>query len=289
MDTSRYIELFLSESREHLRALARSLLGIEAGGGDEPVEEAFRAAHTLKGMAAAMGYAALADEAHALEDRLDAIRSGTLGVDAELIDELLAASDRLHAALETTAAGDADAAGAGPSGTGAPPPSAAAPDDLGDLLDDDALAGLDAEATPAARILIDPSAPLKAARAAIICRALEKIAPIATCEPAAFDDAFDGNFRLVFGAGADVDVLEAAIRGAGEVKAITWETARRVRRPIPPAARARPSRTPSCATSGWIRATWTASPRPWASSASCAPSWPAWPPPTPRWNASPRR
>lgn len=238
MDTTRYIELFLSESREHLRALARSLLGIEAGGGDEPVEEAFRAAHTLKGMAAAMGYAALAGEAHALEDRLDAIRSGTLGVDAELIDELLAASDRLHAALESTAAGDLApdaAAPARPAGSeaGVPPRSAAAPDELGDLLDDDALAGLDAEPTPAARILIDPSAPLKAARAAIICRSLEKIAAIASCEPAAFDDAFDGNFRLVFGSDADVAVLEAAIRGAGEVKAITWETARRVRRPIP--------------------------------------------------------
>ena len=238
MDTSRYVELFLSESREHLRVLARSLLGIEAGGGREPVEEAFRAAHTLKGMAAAMGYAAVAGEAHALEDRLDAIRSGTLGVDAELVDELLAASDRLHAALESTATGDADPHGtegreAEPAPTTPPPGAGTTSDDLGDLLDDDALAALDGEPTPAARILIAPSAPLKAARAAIICRAIEKVAAIASCEPEAFDDAFDGNFRLVFEAGEDVAVIEAAIRGAGEVQAITWETARRVRRAAP--------------------------------------------------------
>ncbi len=254
MDTSRYVELFLSESREHLRALARSLLGIEQGGGDEPVEEAFRAAHTLKGMAAAMGYAAIADEAHALEDRLESIRSGTLAVSAELVDELLAASDRLHSALEASAftASEAgppgerpdDPGGAGTGGPADAPDSAAgaaegtasaasgdgpvAEADLGAFLDDVDIDGLEADPSPAARILIDVSAPLKAARATIVCRDVEKVAPIVSCEPEAFDDTFDGNFRLVFPPGADVDALDAAIRRGGEVKAVTWETARRV-------------------------------------------------------------
>jgi two-component system chemotaxis sensor kinase CheA len=239
VDTSRYIALFLSESREHLRALARSLLGIEAGEGAEPVEEAFRAAHTLKGMAAAMGYGAIASEAHALEDRLDAIRSGALLVDGDLIDELLAASDRLHAALEATSPEDEVGA---PATRGDEPRDRAAPagDDLRGLLDDEELADLDDSVSPAARILIEPSAPLKAARAAIICRAIEKVSVIDSCEPAAFDDAFDGNFRLTFPPGADVDALDAVIRAAGEVKAITWESASRVRRsgPAAPAATA---------------------------------------------------
>ncbi|HSM35300.1 MAG TPA: chemotaxis protein CheA [Longimicrobiales bacterium] len=240
MDTSRYIELFLAESREHLQSLARSLLGIEAGEGEEPVEEAFRAAHTLKGMAAAMGYGTIAAEAHALEDRLDAIRSGALRVDAHLIDELLAASDRLHAALEASAT-DGPASPPDAAAASEPPLASAAGgadrddggvprtgDDLEGLLDEDDLASLDA-VSPAARILIHPSAPLKAARAAIICRAIEKVSAIESCEPAEFDDAFDGNFRLVFPAGADVESLDATIRGCGEVQAITWETASRVR------------------------------------------------------------
>lgn len=253
MDTSRYVELFLSESREHLRALARSLLGIEQGG-DEPVEEAFRAAHTLKGMAAAMGYAAIADEAHALEDRLESIRSGALAVDADLIDELLAASDRLHAALETSALAPSPPDGPGPSGPGEAgaggatedPGAAADPArpvatgspadaDLAALLDDVEIEDLEGDPSPAARILIDTSAPLKAARATIICRDVEKVSPIVSSEPEGFDDAFDGNFRLVFPPGADVDALDAAIRRGGEVKAVTWETARRVTTPRAPA------------------------------------------------------
>lgn len=243
MDTSRYIELFLTESREHLRALSRSLLGMERGEGQQPVEEAFRAAHTLKGMAAAMGYAAVANEAHALEDRLEAVRGGAVAIDADLIDELLAASDRLHAALEATTspAPEPDAEQASDALTGVTgdadgpaAPTGAADQGLDGLLDD---AELDLpepdEASPAARILIDPSAPLKAARAAIICREVEKLTPIVTCEPAVFDDAFDGNFRLVLPPGVDIDVLDKAIRAGGEVKAVTWETARRVQRREP--------------------------------------------------------
>jgi two-component system chemotaxis sensor kinase CheA len=234
VDTGRYIELFLSESREHLRALSRSLLGIEQGGGDEPVEEAFRAAHTLKGMAAAMGYSAVAHEAHALEDRLESIRSGALAVDADLIDELLAASDRLHAALETSAFPPpepdpgAEEGREPPAAEAVASPAVSAPEeDLAALLDGVDVGVLETDAAPAARVLIDMAAPLKAARATIICRAVAKVSPIVSCDPAAFDDAFDGDFRLVFPPGADIDLLDAAIREGGEVKAVSWETARR--------------------------------------------------------------
>ena len=72
MDLSQYAELFRSETREHLSAFNQLLLDWErtpksAG----PVQGIFRAVHTIKGMAATMGYAKVADLAHRAENLLD--------------------------------------------------------------------------------------------------------------------------------------------------------------------------------------------------------------------------
>ena len=83
MDSSQYAELFLTESREHVSAINHSLLELERGtGGDEPVGAIFRAVHTIKGMAATMGYAIVAELAHELETVLDRVRRGDLAIDA---------------------------------------------------------------------------------------------------------------------------------------------------------------------------------------------------------------
>ena len=78
MDVSKYAALFLTESREHLSACNQLLLEWER----EPaatgqVGGLFRAIHTIKGMAATMGYAGVADLAHRLENLLDALRQRT--------------------------------------------------------------------------------------------------------------------------------------------------------------------------------------------------------------------
>ncbi len=65
MDTAKYAELFLAESREHLGTLNQQLLAWEANPkATEPVGTLFRAVHTIKGMAATMGYAVVANIAH---------------------------------------------------------------------------------------------------------------------------------------------------------------------------------------------------------------------------------
>jgi two-component system chemotaxis sensor kinase CheA len=68
----RYQELFLEESREHLRTANRILDGEHAG--NEPWRDLLRHAHSLKGMAAAMGYRPFVAVAHALEERLQKLR-----------------------------------------------------------------------------------------------------------------------------------------------------------------------------------------------------------------------
>ncbi len=70
-DLSAYRDIFFDEAREQMDVLEAFLV---QGGGD--VEEAFRAAHALKGSSATMGYEAVADAAHQLESQLDVIRRG---------------------------------------------------------------------------------------------------------------------------------------------------------------------------------------------------------------------
>ena len=91
MDLSRYAALFLTESREQLSACGQALLDWErTPGAVEPVVNLFRAMHTFKGMAAAMGYANLTELAHRTESVLDLLRSdprfgrvlGIVGLDA---------------------------------------------------------------------------------------------------------------------------------------------------------------------------------------------------------------
>lgn len=87
MDTNQYLEMFLDESKEHLQACNQHLLELEKNPEDLTiVNEVFRAAHTLKGMSATMGYEDIANLTHIMENVLDAIRNEQLQVTAEMLD-----------------------------------------------------------------------------------------------------------------------------------------------------------------------------------------------------------
>ena len=78
MDLAKYAALFVSESREHLQSCNQLLLAWERDPeATAPVDGLFRAVHSLKGMAATMGFAPLAELAHRAENLLDAIRGGS--------------------------------------------------------------------------------------------------------------------------------------------------------------------------------------------------------------------
>ena len=85
MDMSKYKGMFLDESREHLEAMNSITMRMEEGDSDpELIASLFRHAHSMKGMAASMGYDHVASLAHALEDMLDLVRGDKL----ELSDEI---------------------------------------------------------------------------------------------------------------------------------------------------------------------------------------------------------
>jgi two-component system chemotaxis sensor kinase CheA len=101
MDLSKYADLFLTESREHLAVINQQLLELErAPEASEPVGAIFRAVHTVKGMSATMGYAAVTALAHELEGLLDRLRRGERRVTPTVMDVLFRAVDALEEAVE---------------------------------------------------------------------------------------------------------------------------------------------------------------------------------------------
>ena len=99
MDMSKYQELFLSESKEHLRRMSQLTIALEQDpSSSEGIDELFREAHSIKGMAASMGFENTASLAHHLEDFLDNFRKTGMVPEAA-VDQLLAGIDLLEALL----------------------------------------------------------------------------------------------------------------------------------------------------------------------------------------------
>lgn len=100
MDVSQYLEIFIDETKEHLQTLSDQLMILE----QEPenmdtINEIFRAAHSLKGMAGTMGYKRMQRLTHDMENVFQEIRSGNMTVKPELVDVLFRGLDALEAYL----------------------------------------------------------------------------------------------------------------------------------------------------------------------------------------------
>ncbi len=97
MDLSKYKTLFITESREHLEELTGNLLALENNSADKDVmNEIFRHAHSIKGMASSMNFDTVEVLSHTMEGAMDVYRQGKAEVTPEAIDELLAARDSLE-------------------------------------------------------------------------------------------------------------------------------------------------------------------------------------------------
>jgi two-component system chemotaxis sensor kinase CheA len=105
LDLSELKDLFVDESLQYVQTLNGSLLSLELNPRDiEAVHAMFRAAHSLKGTAAMMGYAGLAELAHAVEDVLQELRDGQREITPSLIDRLFEAIDGLQGLVSAIAA-----------------------------------------------------------------------------------------------------------------------------------------------------------------------------------------
>ncbi len=232
MDLSQYAELFLAESREHLSACNQLLLEWERNpAGLTPVSGLFRAVHTVKGMAATMGYARVTDLAHRMENLLDVQRRGAHPATDELLQLLFRARDALERAVELSVVGrereldvaaivadlEQAAARMAPARPGererptplpAPPPAEPEPEAAGRLV----------------QVTLRPEAPLKGGRATLVLKRAQALGAVHAVTPpvTAFEaDEFDGRFSFRLDAAAAAEQIEAALKAAGDVAHVT--------------------------------------------------------------------
>lgn len=97
MDVSQYLEIFLDETNEHLQNLNTQILSLEQEPDNmDTINEIFRAAHSLKGMAGTMGYKRMQTLTHDMENVFSEVRNGNITVKANMIDILFQCLDALE-------------------------------------------------------------------------------------------------------------------------------------------------------------------------------------------------
>lgn len=229
MDLSQYAELFRSETREHLGTLNQLLLAWEqAPASGEPVSGMFRAVHTIKGMAATMGYAKVADLAHRTESLLEFFRQGDRTVAPETLELLFRAADALDEMVDTAVSGE-DASVEVAALLDAldeaaiqlePPEQRTQPRRRISFVNAPAGAGRHVEVT------IRADSPLKGARATIVLQRMAALGEVHAVEPAPAaieSDEFDGRFAFRIESAVHEQVLEEEIRNAGDVDQVHIE------------------------------------------------------------------
>lgn len=224
MDLSRYATLFVTESREHLGACSQLLLDWERDPrATEPVVGIFRAMHTFKGMAAAMGYANLTELAHRTESLLDVLRSDPGAASPELHDLMFSIVDALEAGVNDAVAGndgsldftgllaglDNASVVAQPTGSWAIPARAPEP--------------VVGAAGRVVRVAIRPGAPMRGARALIALRRAEALGKVASVRPApaSFEqDEFDGRFTFRIESARPDEEIRQNLLASGDVASV---------------------------------------------------------------------
>jgi two-component system, chemotaxis family, sensor kinase CheA len=229
MDVSKYAALFLTESREHLSACNQLLLEWERDpAATRQVGGLFRAIHTIKGMAATMGYAGVADLAHRLENLLDALRQRTVAPAPAVFQLLFRSVDALATGVEGAVGGneppadeklaaDLDAAAAGVTKP-APriPESGARKSGALEV----------GERVRPVRVALRRDAVMRGARAALVVRRAESLGIVTALRPplSQFDSQeFDGRFFFRLASIASDEQILVALQSAGDIESIRFE------------------------------------------------------------------
>lgn len=255
MDVSQYLEIFLDETKEHLQSLNTEILELEQEPDNmDTVNEIFRAAHSLKGMAGTMGYKRMQALTHDMENVFSEVRTGNIKVNADMIDILFQCLDSLEEYLksiqETADEGTNDNAplikrlndilnGVSENKEAGATVHAAAASAQGDenrkwlqiVLDDTdqrviAKALEQGKKVYGVTVKIQETCLLKAARAFLVYRAIEELGEIIISKPAAQDiedEKFDLDFSLIVVTEALVDQIMAAVSNVSEVESVLAE------------------------------------------------------------------
>lgn len=260
MDTSQYLDIFLDESKEHLQNLSDQIMDLEQNPENmDTVNEIFRAAHSLKGMAGTMGYKRMQTLTHDMENVFSEVRNGTFKVQPGMIDILFRSLDALEEYVDniqqTTEEGTndnqdlidalnsilknngeikpidkAEAAAAAEASKEAAADTESAKrskweeikiSDTERMLIEKAYnEGLNAYGIT---VYVEEACVLKAARAFLVFKALEKLGEVIVSNPTAQDiedEKFDLTFSLIFISGSTIDEVRAAVKSVSEIEEV---------------------------------------------------------------------
>ena len=250
MDVSQYLEIFIDETKEHLQNLSQQLMVLE----EEPdnadtINEIFRAAHSLKGMAGTMGYKRMQHLTHIMENALSEIRNGKMTVNAELVDVLFQCLDALEAYLDNIVETQDEGTEENEpiiarlnvflngGGGSAPEPKAEAKEEPktedAPQAKDVKLNEYEVKAVNEAfnknmnvysiEVHVDENCILKAARAFLVFKALEELGEIIKSDPSAQDiedERFEFEFTIVVITEKDINAVKKAVENVSEIRKV---------------------------------------------------------------------
>lgn len=258
MDVSQYLEIFLDETNEHLQSLNTQILALEQDPENmDTINEIFRAAHSLKGMAGTMGYKRMQTLTHDMENVFSEVRNGNIKVNAEMIDVLFQCLDALEeyntCIRETSDEGTNDneplikqlndilnegknpepeKAQSAPAAEPAPKEeqTASGAEKWQEIKLDDSEKNVLHEAVKQGKkvygitVWVHESCILKAARAFLVFKAVEEVGEIIVSSPSAQDvedEKFDLDFSLIVISDSPLEALLDAVRGVSEIDKVT--------------------------------------------------------------------
>ncbi|RAR43356.1 chemotaxis protein CheA [Paenibacillus sp. MDMC362] len=245
MDMNQYLTMFIDESNDHLQSLNENMLQLESNPDDIGIVQIiFRSAHTLKGMAATMGYEDLASLTHQMENVLDLVRNEKLKMQDFIFDTLFKSLDALESMVQDiTNGGDgkADVSSIVASlqaivrGEGVAPAGEAAEGDnsvaavQGIELDEFQFSVLDQSISEGHKVLyiqvtLREDCQLKAVRAYMVFETLERSGEIVKTYPDVQEieqGEFDRVFSLYYITQRETQDIESQILGVSEIETTT--------------------------------------------------------------------
>lgn len=256
MDVSQYLEIFIDESSEHLQSLSDCIMTLEKEPDNkDTINEVFRAAHSLKGMAGTMGFKRMQHLTHDMENVFQEVRSDKISVDSAMIDLLFKCLDALDQYLENVKgtsdegtednemiikelndfiakANGADVAPA-PAAVAAPvaTPVVESQNEVKlQLTDADkeevATAKEEGKHVYAITVYVNKECLLKAARAFLVFRAVESYGHIFANHPSSQDiedEKFDLDFSFCVASNESLDKVIAAAKDVSEIDDVVGE------------------------------------------------------------------
>ena len=257
MDVSQYLEIFLDETNEHLQNLNTQILSLEQDPENmDTINEIFRAAHSLKGMAGTMGYKRMQTLTHDMENVFSEVRNGNIKVKADMIDVLFQCLDALEEyntnIRESSDEGTNDNGalikrlneimGGGPADAPAPEAqkqAADAPDAQAQASAADGFVGIKlnenqqsvlTEAIKQGKrvygltVKVQESCILKAARAFLVFKAIEDTSEIIVSDPSSQDiedEKFDLHFSLIIVSETEMNEVLKAAKAVSEIEDVS--------------------------------------------------------------------